>query len=94
MFVSGDLARGQAGRIRKNFQIARQVGFPEGNVDEIATIFRGIQRRERLNNTASKKRVPLGGLFNNVGRENLRDDDIRAKSRHESVPKKFVVLRA
>jgi len=82
LFVSRDLARGEAAAISQHLEIAGKVGFPERNVDEI-TALSGIQLCHRLHHTGSQEGITLSGLLNDVRRKYLGDDDVRAKSRHD-----------
>jgi hypothetical protein len=93
LLVSSDFAGGQAGGIRKNFQIAGEVGFPERNIHEIAA-FGCIEFSHGLSNTASQKLVLLGALLNDVGRKNFGNDHIGAKSRHGEISKNGFTVRA
>jgi hypothetical protein len=89
LLVGGDLARRQRGAVRQHFKVAGKVCFPEWDVD-IVTALCGIQLSHWLNHTASQEGIAEGGLLNDVRRENLRDDDIRAKSRHDEFLKEWV----
>ena len=82
LLVSGDFARRQRGAIRQHFKVAGQVGLPEGDVDVVTTLG-SVQLSHGLHHTGCQEGITQGGLLNDVRRENLGDDDIRAKSRHD-----------
>ena len=83
LLVSSDLAGGQRSAIGQHLEVAGKVGFPEGDVDKVTTLS-CIQLRQGLHHTASQKGITLRGLLDDVRRKNLWDDDVRAKSRHDS----------
>ena len=89
LLVGGDLTRRQRGAVRQHFKVTGKVCFEKRHID-IVTPFCSIQLRHWLNNTASQKGITKCSLLNQIRGEDFGDDYIRAKSRHDKLPKECV----
>ena len=91
LFGTFDFAGAQGAAVRQHLEITGQVGFPERDIDDI-TAFSRIQLRHGLHHTRRQEGITQRGLLDDVRSENLGDDDIRAKSRHDEFSKTTITV--